>query len=255
MLAVAPTMAHPLPHLPVAADLFGEIVWNHWQGRPGNFYLRRDDHHLEREDSARYFRLPAQLPAHQRCLLNHARGQTLDFGAGAGQHALALQERGVPVIAIDASPLAVEVCRRRGVADARVLDGLTLDLPPDNLDTVLMMGNTLGIAGTPAGLRELLLRLHHIVRPGGQILADIIDYTATYDPIHLRYHQRNVTRGRYPGTLTLQLEYQEQRGPQFDWLLISLQDLRRIGAETGWKIVRCVQVMAEATHAVGMERV
>ena len=255
MLAVAPPIAPSLPDLPVAADLFGEIVRDHLAGRPGDFYLRRDDNHLEREHSARYFRASEQLPAYQRCLLQHARGHTLDFGAGAGQHALALQERGVRVTAIDASPLAVAVCRQRGVVDALVMDGLALELPPASLDTVLMMGNSLGIAGTPGNLRALFQQLHELVRPGGQILADILDYSATCDPVHLRYHQHNLTRGHYPGTLSLRLEYQGHCSPSFDWLQIGLQDLRRICAESGWKVTRCVQVMAEATHVVGMERV
>ena len=39
----------------------------------------------------------------------------LDIGAGAGRAALALQAMGRQVLAVDVSPGAVEVCRRRGV--------------------------------------------------------------------------------------------------------------------------------------------
>jgi len=49
-------------------------------------------------------------------------GPVLDLGAGAGRASLYLQQRGLHVTAIDASPGAVEVCRHRGVADVRLGD-------------------------------------------------------------------------------------------------------------------------------------
>ena len=53
--------------------------------------------------------------------MRHVRGRLLDVGVGSGRVALHLQESGHEVLGIDISPLAVEVARRRGVEDARVL--------------------------------------------------------------------------------------------------------------------------------------
>lgn len=239
------------PALPLESDLFGRVLWDCWQGRSREYYLRRDDNFCERDQSSRYFRPWEQMPAHHRCLLNHASGRVLDLGAGAGQHALVLQERGMAVTAVDASPLAVEVCRARGVRDARLMDatGVTCE---ERFDTILLMGNTLGIAGTPEGLHAWFTRLRQVIQPGGQILADIADYTATRDPGHLSYHRWNVARGRYPGSIRLRVEYDGHCSPAFDWLLMKLADLRTICAETGWRIERCVQVDSEATYAIGM---
>jgi hypothetical protein len=116
------------------------------------------------------------------------------------------------------------------------------------------MGNNLGIAGTPDGLRDMLTQLHAVVRPGGQILADIADYTATHNPAHLRYHQHNIARGRYPGSIRLRLENDGVCSLQFDWLLTRLSDLKAILAETGWRIQRCVQVADGSQYAIGFAR-
>jgi SAM-dependent methyltransferase len=242
--------------LPIEADLFGRVLADHLRRGPADYFLRRDDGFLDRDNSAHYFHSWEELPAHQRCLLNHARGHVLDLGAGAGQHALALQARGLQVTAVDSSPLAVEVCRARGVADARVCDANDLDLPAASIDTVLLMSNNPGLVGSPEGLTALLLRLHNIVRPGGQLLADMVEYTATHNPDHLRYHRLNIARGRYPGALRLHIEYDGHRGPDFDWLLTTLPDLRRAAEATGWRLVRCVQSPANyGLHAVGLMRV
>jgi len=253
MLAAAlPDLEPAVPRLTLEADLFGRVLWEYFQGASSEYFIRRDDNYGDRDGTARYFRSWDQLPAHHRCLLSHARGRVLDFGAGAGQHSLALQERNLEVTAIDISPRAVALCRERGVRDAQVMDGMRMTFDDASFDTVVMMGNNLGIAGTPEGLHTLLASLRRIVRPGGQILAEFNDHTATHDPTHLRYQQWNTARGRYPGSVSIRVEHDGCCSPFFDWLLPSLGDLRKICAETGWKINRCVQVMTEATYAVGI---
>jgi len=254
MLAVAqPDLQPAVPLLPLEADLFGHVLWDYLHGASSEYFMRRDDNYSDRDSTGRYFRSWEELPAHQRCLLNHARGQVLDVGAGAGQHTLALQTRGLKVTAIDKSPLAVEVCRARGVRDARVMDAMAPELEDGSIDTVLLLGNNLSIAGTPEGLRSMLTSLRRIVRPGGQILAEFHDYTATHHPTALRYHQWNICRGRYPGSITIRIEYDGRCSPFFDLLLPKLSDLRAACAETGWKVARCIQVMTESTYAVGIE--
>ena len=247
-------MERPLPRLPLEPDLFGRVLWDYFSEKSSEYYLRRDDNYLERDTSARYFRTWEQMPAHHRCLLSHARGVVLDLGAGAGQHTLALQQHGLMVTAVDASPLAIALCRARGVHDACVLNAQALDLPDGSVDSVLLMGNNLGLAGTPEGLRALLLRLHAIVRPGGQILTDTRGYAALPDPSRLRYARWNMTRGRYVGSIRQRVEYDGKRGPEFDWLQIPPTELRDLCRQTGWRIARCVQVDDGVTFAICIGR-
>ena len=69
--------------------------------------------------------------------LGLSKGRILDVGAGAGCHALALQDKGMSVTAIDVSPLSVEVMAKSGVDDARLVN-LYDDALCEKFDTILM---------------------------------------------------------------------------------------------------------------------
>lgn len=127
------------------------------------------------------------------------RGRVLDVGCGAGRVALHLQQRGQEVVAIDVSPLAVEISRRRGVRDARVISVTEIDERVGPIDTIVMMGNNFGLFGSPRRARRLLRRFHSIGSDRKRIVAEVIDPHTTDDPDHLAYHERNRRRGRLAG--------------------------------------------------------
>jgi SAM-dependent methyltransferase len=139
-------------------------------------------------------------PMHQRRAMRFVRGRVLDVGAGAGRVALHLQERGRDVVAIDISPLAVEVCRRRGVHDARVCAFEDVDATLGTFDTLVMFGNNFGLFGGAAKAGRMLRRLHRLTSPHARIVAESRDVYDTDDPDHLAYHKRNRGRGRSPAS-------------------------------------------------------
>jgi SAM-dependent methyltransferase len=100
-------------------------------------------------------------------------GPILDLGAGAGRAALYLQEQGLRVTAVEASPGAAEVCRRRGVTDVRLGD---LNDPPADLPWagVLLMCGNLGLGGSWDASRHLLARLAELVTPGAVLVGDSV---------------------------------------------------------------------------------
>ena len=157
-------------------------------------------------------------PSHQRRALRLARGRVLDVGAGAGRVALHLQQKGHEVVAIDCSPGAVEVCRRRGVRDARVLRVEDADTTLGRFDTVVMYGNNLGLLASRAKGRRLLRRLHGITTERGRILGEILDPYPDAAPIHLAYHRRNRERGRMSGQVRIRIRYRDLATPWFDYL-------------------------------------
>jgi len=118
------------------------------------------------------------------------RGPVLDLGAGAGRASLYLQERGLRVAAVDASPGAVEVCRRRGVADVRLGD---VNAPPADLPWagVLLLCGNLGLGGSWQGSRRLLARLAELVTPGAVLVGDSVTPDGAPE-VALRIRYRNL---------------------------------------------------------------
>ena len=123
--------------------------------------LERDDGYAgPRSGPEWFFAEPEQWPEAERAVFAHVRGRVLDVGAGAGRHSLEAQRRGLEVVAIDVSPGAVEVCRRRGVRDVRLLPLAGVDEALGIFDTVLMMCGNFGLVGSAAEAATILGRLH-----------------------------------------------------------------------------------------------
>jgi SAM-dependent methyltransferase len=123
-------------------------------------------------------------------------GPVLDLGAGAGRASLYLHECGLPVTAVDASPGAVEVCRRRGVADVRLGD--VNDPPADQpwAGVLLLCGN-LGLGGSWEGNRRLLSRLAELAAPGAVLVGDSVTPDGPARVV-LRIRYRNLVTPWWP---------------------------------------------------------
>lgn len=185
-----------------------------------------------------YFAPLRRWPAVERRALRWVRGRVLDVGAGAGRVALELQRRGREVVAIDVSPGAVEVARRRGVRDVRLLAFEDVDQSLGRFDAVVTYGNNFGLFGSRANARRLLRRLRPLA---GRIAAASSDPYGTEDPSHLAYQARNRERGRMSGQLRLRVRHRDLVGPWFDYLIVSPEEMAEVVEGTGWAIRRLVR--------------
>ena len=164
---------------------------------------------------AHLFRTFNQMPRLEQKALSMAKGRVLDIGAGAGCHALALQERGLEVKAIDISPLSCEVMKERGVKNAECVNLFNPQLQ-GKYDTLLLLMNGTGIAGKLNRLSMLLNRLKELLAEGGQILIDSSDLKYIYEnedgsmDIDLN--------APYYGEVDYQMQYKNIKGEPFDWL-------------------------------------
>lgn len=184
--------------------------------------------------AAYFFRTLLQMPELERLALDESRGRVLDLGAGAGCHSLELQSRGfTDVKAVDVSAGAVQVMTERGVRTVARHDLFaprpTTELP---YDTILLLMNGLGLAGTLDGLDKFLAHARTLLAPCGQILATSSDVRYLYEDedgaLLLNLN------GPYYGEVEYTLSYQDQTGEPFPWLFVDAALLNDAAETAGY---------------------
>ena len=223
------------------ADAFGQELLDHLNGSASCEIIERDDGLVDASwMTDLYFSEYPSWNSREKKAMKCVQGRVLDIGSGAGRHVLYLQKRGVRVLATDASPLAIKVCRLRGVKEAKVVPIDRLGPQLGTFDTIQMMGNNFGLFGSPVRARRLLRRFHRFTSPGARIIAECLDPYGTKDPRHLAYHRFNRRRGRMSGQLRIRVRYGNLASRWFDYLFVSRQEMRGILVGTGWHIARFI---------------
>lgn len=204
--------------------------------RPVIEIVERDDGFINGVPAARYLAGPAEWYDWEHRALDRLHGHVLDVGAGAGRVALALQERGARVTALDISPGTVEVAALRGVRDTVCTTVDDHVRSGRRYDTFAFFGNNLGLLESAQRAPVLLAALAALASPGARIVAQGTDPYGTTDPAHLAYHQRNRDRGRLPGQLRIRSRYEDLATAWFDYLLCSVDELTRLVHASPWRV-------------------
>jgi SAM-dependent methyltransferase len=148
-------------------------------------------------------------------LLARCAGPTLDIGSGPGRLTVALTERGVPALGIDITPYAVRLTRRAGgMALCRDVFG---HLPGSGRwAAILLADGNIGIGGDPDAL---LRRLRELIRPGGEVLAEV------------------APPGSPSRTDRVRLRRGGEDGSWFAWAVVSAADVAALARRAGFTAV------------------
>jgi len=222
-------------------DAHGHIMYDCLKGVTAFEIVERDDGYFDANDGRVYLSTYDQWSPIQKQAIGHARGRVLDIGCGAGRHAIYLQNKGLEVVGIDVSPLAIETCKLRGLGDARVMPINEVSSALGVFDTILMMGNNFGLFGSRPGAKKLLRRLLGVTTTDATIIAESMDPHKTQSQEHLAYHRRNVNRGRMPGQVRIRVRYRRYVTPWFDYLLVSQDEMRQVVQGSGWEVQQFVE--------------
>lgn len=224
-------------------DAFGQMLLAYYENKPAEEIIERDDGLIDVAGGLpMYFAEYERWHTLEKEAIRYVRqGRALDIGCGAGRTALYLQEHGCQVTGIDISPLAVEVCRRRGVKDVRLLSITQVSRSLGIFDTIIMMGNNWGLMGSFRRARWLLRRFEVITTPDARIIAFTTDPYRTTDPFHMAYHERNRLKGRMGGQVRIRCRFKTYIGPWFDYLLVSKEEMESILQDSAWQVERYIE--------------
>jgi SAM-dependent methyltransferase len=187
------------------------------------------------------FRSQKDMPELELHALKLCRGDILDVGAGAGVHCTALQNKGMNVFAIESSAGATKHLKNINIPVDNVL--FENFKPNRKFDTILMLMNGIGIAGTLGQLKATLLHAKSLLKSGGQLLCDSSDIRYLYeDDDGATWMNLNA---EYYGNFRFQMHYKKTSGPWFDWLYVDYDSLHIIANKVGFS---CKRISEQEHH-------
>jgi len=215
-------------------DPIGRAVYDfHFNSVNQPIIVHSDDFDDDSIEPSYLFRTYKQMPALEKKAMSLCLGKILDIGACAGTHSLYLQDKGFDVTSIETSALCCEVLKTRNIRN--VIQQDIYKFTNQTFDTILLLMNGTGIAGSLTGLEVLLHHLKTLLNPGGQILID------SSDLIYL-FEQEDgsalidISADKYYGELTFQTEYKTWISPPFSWLYVDLNNLENVVEKNGLQL-------------------
>jgi SAM-dependent methyltransferase len=236
-------------------DAFGQEIYGYFSGKTSFEIVERDDGYIEANlTPASYFAEFDLWSSAEKEAMQCACGRVLDIGCGAGRVGLYCQEKGLDYLGIDNSPLALEVCRQRGVENVSLTPITQVSARLGPFDTIVMFGNNFGLFGSFQRARRLLKKFRLLTSPEARILAASNDVYLTDNPAHLAYHEVNRRRGRMSGQLRLRIRYKQHATPWFDYLMVSKEEMRGILEDTGWQAARFIDNPERPSYVAIIEK-
>lgn len=204
-------------------DPMGRAVYDfHFNSINQPIVVHSDDFDDDTIDTEYLFRNYKKMPALEKKAMSLCKGKVLDVGACAGAHSVYLQEKGFDVTALETSALCCEVLKNRNIRN--VIQQDIFNFSNQKFDTILLLMNGTGIAGTLDGLDVLLHHLKSLLNPEGQILIDSSDLIYLFEQED-GSAMIDISADKYYGELMFQTEYKNWTSQPFPWLYVDQNNL------------------------------
>lgn len=214
-------------------DVFGNALLDYWNGIATENILTHSNLGDTDEIPLDYlFRDYKQMPALEKKALSLCKGTILDLGAGAGSHSLYLQKQQKSVTALDLSKGAAEVCKLRGLKTVICEDLFDHKL---KYNTILLLMNGTGLAGTLKNLGPFLEQLKKLLNPNGCILVEGTDILYMFESDEEDGGYWIPDQVDYYGELRFTMQYKDQKTAEFPWLYLDYNTLARAAQYHGFE--------------------
>lgn len=170
------------------------------------------------------FRGYKEMPELEKKALKICKGEILEIGCGAGSHGLYLQEKDFSITCLDNSKGAIEVCKQRGIKNT--IHKSIFDYEDETYDTLLLLMNGIGLAGTLKELEKLFSKLKSLLKEGGQIILDSSDIIYMFEDDEDGGYWIPDTVVYY-GEVSFTMQYKNQKSKPFPWLYVNYNTLQR----------------------------
>lgn len=216
-------------------DIFGLTIYKYWKGDKNlKIQFIRDDGLKFSLQPNIFFSGYKDFSESEKRILKHAKGKILDVGCGVGRHILYLQRKGFIVKGIEYSKYLTEISKERGC------DCIQADIykykTTQKFDTILLLGNNVGIAQHLSQVPRLLRALKGLLNKDGKILLTSIDYEKTTDKSFRDYVKRNEKLGKDRGQLRTRNVLDSSKTKWLEWLYLTPSELAKYCSGYGLKI-------------------
>ncbi|MGL5787633.1 MAG: class I SAM-dependent methyltransferase [Bacteroidales bacterium] len=220
----------------VDPDAYGKGLLAWFNGdRNARFNVWSDIAETEKWDISIFFRDYEEMPDVEIEALKHCKGRVLDVGAGAGSHALYLQDQGLDVVALDLSEGATEVMTRRGVKQVTTRNFFDF-YSDEKFDTLLMLMNGIGIVEKVKNLPNFFQKAKELLSPNGSVIVDSSNIIYMFEEedgsalIDLN--------ADYYGEVIYRMDYGKMKGTKFNWLFIDFDTLADYASRCGFSCTK-----------------
>lgn len=225
------------PHIGMSSnfdDPIGRAVYDyHFNSINQPVIVHSDDFDDDQIETSYLSRSYKQMPVLEKKAMNLCRGRVLDVGACAGAHSVYLQGKGFDVTALETSELCCQVLNDRKLTN--VINQDIFKFSGQKFDTILLLMNGTGIAGSLDGLDILLFHLKTLLNADGQILIDSSDLIFLFEEED-GSALIDISAGKYYGELTFQTEYKSWISQPFPWLYVDINNMENAVEKNGMKI-------------------
>lgn len=221
-------------------DAYGNNIYHTYMHGYGGFdIVECEDGQFTLNGDSNAYTIPfEEWEGIQQAAARLVKGRVLDIGCGGGKHAVYFQQKGLEVVGIDNSPLAIAVCELRGLENAWIKDIEEVSEEWGIFDSILLLGNNWGLLSDSQKAKSILRNLYKCTSSDAIILAETLDpYGVAFENEEDREYQRwNRVRGRMSGQWKVRIRYRKFVTPWHDYLFVSKEEMMEILQDTGWHI-------------------